>query len=134
MEKAILGGRMAFFVSLVERGPRWLLIRGDGAGLVVVNVEDGVELGELKEVVDLLREFEQFELGALIAGGGVGADHFAQARAVDVVDVGKVDQDVLLALSDEVANGISQLHAALAKSDPTAEVENGDAVNFTGSN
>ena len=43
-----------------------LLVGGDGAGLVVVDVEDGVELGQLQQVVDLLRELEQLEMSALI--------------------------------------------------------------------
>ncbi len=38
-----------------------LLEGSDGAGLVVVDVEDGVQLGQLQQVVDLLGQFEQFE-------------------------------------------------------------------------
>ena len=36
----------------------------DGRGLVVLDVEDGVELGDLEQVVDLLGEVQELELAA----------------------------------------------------------------------
>ncbi len=41
---------------------RNLLERSDGAGFVVGNVEDGVQLGELQQIVDLLGQLEKLEL------------------------------------------------------------------------
>lgn len=55
-----------------------LLERRDGAGLVVVNVENGVELGQLQQVVNLLGQLEQFKDRALVLGSGVSAHQFAQ--------------------------------------------------------
>jgi hypothetical protein len=46
---------------------------------VVFHVEDGVELGDLKQVVDLLGEVQQLEFATLILGGGEGADQLADA-------------------------------------------------------
>ena len=40
---------------------------------------------------------------------------------------------LLLPFADQVANGVAQLHAALAQCDPPAEIQNGDAIHFTGS-
>ena len=102
-----------------------LLERSDGAGFVVVDVEDGVELGQLQHVLHLLGQAQQLQGGALILGGGVGAYQFAQPRAIDVVHVAQIEQDVLLSLADQVANGLAQLHTALAQGDPPAEVQNG---------
>ena len=75
-----------------------LLERLDRGGFVVFHVEDGVELGDLKQVVDLLGEVQQLQFAALILGGGEGADQFTDARAVDVVDVLQVQNNLLVAL------------------------------------
>ena len=72
-----------------------LLEGADCGGLVVPDVEDGVELGDLEEVVDLLGEVEKLEFAAGIFDRGEGADELADARAVDVADVFQVEQDVL---------------------------------------
>src|ERR1700694_1274724 len=52
---------------------------GDGGGLVVLDVEDGVELGDLEEVVDLLGQVEELELAACILDGGERGDHLPDA-------------------------------------------------------
>src|ERR1700687_6199095 len=110
-----------------------LLVGGDGAGFVVVDVEDGVKLGELQNVLDLAGQVEQLESGTLILGCGIGANEFAQARAIDVIHVAQIQQDVFGSFADQVANRFAQLHTALAQSDPPAKVQDGDAVQFTGS-
>ena len=38
-----------------------LLEGSDGAGFVVVDVEDGVELGELQQIVNLLGQLQQLQ-------------------------------------------------------------------------
>ena len=48
----------------------------DGGGFVVFHVEDGVELGDLQQVVDFFCEIKQLEFAALILGRGEGADQF----------------------------------------------------------
>jgi hypothetical protein len=45
--------------------------------LVVLDFEDGVQLGDLQQVVHFLGQFEQFEFTALVFGGGICADQFA---------------------------------------------------------
>jgi hypothetical protein len=37
-----------------------------------IGIEDGIELGQLKQVVNLLRQIQKFELGALVLGRGIG--------------------------------------------------------------
>jgi hypothetical protein len=60
-------------------------VGGDGAGFVVLHVEDGVELGDLEQVVDFAGQVEQLQLAALVADSGVGAHQLADARAVDLI-------------------------------------------------
>ncbi len=61
-----------------EAGRASLLEGRDGAGLVVVDVENGVELGQLEQVMDLLGEFQQLERSSLILRRGKCAHEFAQ--------------------------------------------------------
>ena len=84
-KKAIAHCGMACLLRIrIERvtDPIWIarLLEGtDGAGFVVVDVEDGVELGQLQHIVHLFGEAEQFEACALVLDRGVGADQLAQA-------------------------------------------------------
>src|SRR5579863_4148621 len=100
----------------------------DGPGLVVLDVEDGVQLRDLKQVVDFLGEVQQLQLATLIADGGEGADQLADTRAVYVADIAQVQQDFLLPLAQQVLNGVAQNDTALAQGDSPAQVDDGDAV------
>jgi hypothetical protein len=58
----------------------------------------------VEDVVDFLREVEEFEFAAGIAHGGEAGDEFADAGAVEVVDLGEVEDDFLPALGNEVVD------------------------------
>src|SRR5579871_1610614 len=53
--------------------------RGDCGSLVVLHVEDGVQLGDLEEVMDLFGQVEQLQLAAAVLHRGEGADQLADA-------------------------------------------------------
>src|SRR5690348_6692241 len=74
----------------------------DGLGFVIGNVKDGVELGDLHDVMDLAGEVEQLHIALMLADGGEGADKGAEAGAVDVGDVVKIEKDLLLAFGEEI--------------------------------
>jgi hypothetical protein len=71
--RAYVGIALAFpfAAALVERLYR--------SGLVVSHIEDGVELGDLQQVVNFLGQVQQFEFAALVAHGGKGADQLTNA-------------------------------------------------------
>ena len=73
-----------------------------------LDVEDGVELGNVEDVVDFLGEVEEFEFAAGVADCGEAADEFAHAGAVEIVDVGEVEDDFLLAMGDEIADSVAE--------------------------
>src|SRR5437868_7137632 len=75
-----------------------LLERLYGSRLIILNVEDGVQLGDLQQIVDLLGQLQQLQLAALILCGGKGADQFADPRTVDVIHIRQVQQNFLVAL------------------------------------
>jgi len=117
-------------VGTLPRRAGGLLEGFDGGGFVVLHVKDGVELGDLEQIVHLLGEVEEFEFAALILGGGEGADQFADAGAVDVVDLGQVQDDFLIAFGKQFAHGVAQSDAAFAQGDASAAVNNRDAVDL----
>ena len=65
------GLRPDFESNLLER-----LYRGC---FVVFYVEDGVKLGDLEQIIDLLGEVQQLQFAALILGRGESAYQFADA-------------------------------------------------------
>src|SRR5512147_2387616 len=70
-----------------KRGPAWTALpvgllggeRSDCGGLVVLNVEHGVQLRDLQQVVDFLGQVQQLQIPASVAYRGEGADQFADA-------------------------------------------------------
>ncbi len=100
--------------------------------LVVLDVENRVELGDLQQVVNLLGEIEQLKVSALVAHGGKRADQLADTRAVDISHVTQVEQDLLGAFAEEIPHGVAQLHTAFSQGNAAATIHNGDPVHLTG--
>src|SRR6266568_3169702 len=98
--------------------------------LVVFHVENGVQLGDLQQVVDLLGQIQQLQFPALVAHGSVCADQFADPRAVDVIHVAEVQQNFLLALAEQVFDIVAQHDAAFAERNAATAIHNGDAVDL----
>lgn len=101
-----------------------------GGEFVVFDVEDGVELGDVEDVVDFFGEGEEFEFAAGVADGGEAADEFADAGGVDVVDVGEVENDFLFVGGDELADGVAEQAGFVAESDASVDVDDGDVADF----
>src|SRR5580693_5085254 len=73
---------------------------------------------------------QKLQLAAGVAHGGVGADEFADAGAIDVIHVVEAQQDFLVATLSQVANGFAQRGAALTEGDLAAEVHDGYVANL----
>src|SRR5262249_40580543 len=113
---------------------RVLLERFDGGSFVVFHVENGVELGDLEQIVDLFGEVEEFQLAALVLGRGESTDELADAGAIDVVHFGQVENDLLVTFREQVTDGITKNDAAFAERDAAARVNNGDAIHLPSTN
>src|SRR6185312_12461997 len=103
----------------------------NSGGLIVFYVENGVELRNLQQVVHLLCKVQQFELAALVADGRKGTDQLANSGAVDIGHIAEIQQDLLFALAQQLADLVAQQDAAFAESDTSAEIHDGHAVNAT---
>src|ERR1035438_1498077 len=104
----------------------------DGGSFVVPDIEDGVELGDLEEVVDLLGEVEQLEFAAGVPDRGKSTDQFADAGAIDVVNVSEVQQNFFRSLSEHIVDGVAQRDTAFPQGDASTKVEDGDSVHLAG--
>src|SRR5882724_13095167 len=104
--------------------PKWKLFAKsfNCCRFVVLDIEDGIELGDLQQVVDLLGQVEQFEFAVFAPHCGKRAHQFPDAGAVNVGDVAQVKQDFFVSFADQVADGVSQYHAALTQSDAAAHI------------
>src|SRR6185369_6560174 len=80
--------------------------------------------------MDFFCEVEQLQFAALTAHSGKCAHQFANARAVNVCDVAQVEQNFLLPFANQVANGVTQNHAALTQSNAAAHIHHCDAVHL----
>ncbi len=65
-----------------KSGCTFLAERLHRAGLVISDVEDGVQLGDLQQVMNFLGQVEQFEFSTLVANRGEGADQLTNPRAI----------------------------------------------------
>jgi len=102
----------------------------DGGEFVVFDVEDGVELGDVEDVLNFLGEAEEFEFAAGVADGGKAADQFADAGGVDVIDVSEVEDDFFLTIGDKLADGVAEFSGFVAESDASVKVEDGYVADF----
>lgn len=100
---------------------------------VVLDVEDGVELGDVEHILNLLGEAKEFELATGVADRGVAADQFAYAGGIDVIDVGQIENDFFLAGGDKGADGVAKVFRFVAKGDASVEIDDGDVADFAGS-
>jgi hypothetical protein len=101
-----------------------------GGELVVFDVEDGVELGDLDDVVNFLGQAEEFQFATSAADGGVAADQFAYAGGIDVIDLREIEDDFFLAIDQELADGVAELSGLVAQGDASDNVDDGDVADF----
>src|SRR5512134_3063817 len=81
-----------------------LLEAANGVRLVIVRLEHREQLGDGQEIRDALRQAEQLKASALAADRRESADNFSKARAVDVRDVGEVQDELLVALQHQTVD------------------------------
>ena len=102
-------GRLSTALRMTDLFGEEIVERPHGGELVVFDVEDRVELGDEEDIVDFLREVEKLEFASGISHRGEAADKLAHARAVDVVDAGEVEDDLLFAVGDKGADGVAEI-------------------------
>src|ERR1019366_1503217 len=85
-------------------------------------VEDRIELGDLQQILDAFGQVQQLQSSTLVGDGGETGDQFADARAIDIGDLAQIQQDLIIAFGDQVAQQIAQRTRPFAESNPAGNV------------
>lgn len=93
---------------------------------VVANIEDGIKLGDMQHVMHLLRKVQQLKFSAGVSDGGEAAHQRAHSGAIDVINFGKVQDDLFLPLVNQAADGGAQFVDLVPEHDPAAQIQNRD--------
>src|SRR5262245_15474189 len=100
----------------------------NGVRLVVVRLEHRQQLGDGQEVRDALRQAEQLQASALAADRREGPDNLSQAGAVDVGDVGEVQDELLVALQHQTVDLVLEDFVTLAEGHLSLQVQDGNVA------
>jgi hypothetical protein len=89
--------------------------RCDRCRLIILDFENGIQLGDLEQIVNVLAEVHQLESAAMIADRGVAAHQFPDAGAINVPNVAQIKQNVLVIRVGQAADNIADHIGSLAE-------------------
>jgi hypothetical protein len=101
-----------------------------GGELIVFDIEDGVELGYVEDVVNFFAEVEELQVPAGVADGGEAADQLADSGRVDEIDVSEIENDFLFSFGKHTSDSVAEVLGFIAQSDAAIEIENDDVADF----
>jgi len=78
----------------------YLIEAAQGRRLVVESIEDGQQLCDRQQVLDLLRQAEELEIAALFLHGREAGHQLTDTAGVDITDAPEVEQYLVLALTE----------------------------------
>ena len=90
---------------------------GDGFGFGVIDLEDGQQLGDLQNFLELAAEMAEAQGSALRLGAVVRGDQSAETGAVDEGDIVHVQDDFLFAFGDQCLDFFTKRVALFAQHD-----------------
>jgi len=100
--------------------------RFDGRGLVVKALDDSMEFCDLQHVVEPAAKIEQLDFSVEFPDAHEGADQMCQARAVDVIDIGEIEQKLSMSLGEKITNPFAECGAFFASDNAAPEAQNDD--------
>ena len=96
-----------------------------------MDVENREQAGDLDDVPDAPSEVEELKLALGTFDGAVGYDEFADPGAIDVIHVFQIEDDLCVALRDELFDRAPEDGTALAERNSAAEVDYGNISDLT---
>src|SRR5262252_7403862 len=78
--------------------------RDHGCCFVFFHIEQGEELRDVQQIVNPFGRVQQLQFSAVLLRRGIGFNEFTDARAVNVVYVPEVEQDLLIPLRKQIAH------------------------------
>lgn len=99
-----------------------LLEAANSGAFVAENFENGEQLRELEQVVNLFCQMKQLELAAPAFGSGISAHELADAGAVDVIHVAQIQDNLGVFIVKQAADGFAEKSAPVAQRNLSAKV------------
>jgi hypothetical protein len=103
---------------------------GYGFGFGLVDIEDGQQLGDLEDFLELAAEVAETQGGALHFHAVMGGDERAQPGAVDKGDIVHIEDNFLFTIGDQAFYFFAQGIAFFAEHDAAVQRHHGHAVHF----
>src|SRR5467141_2370837 len=103
---------------------------GDGFGFGVVDIEDGQQLGDLEDFLELAAQVAETQRSALRLDAVMSGNEGAQPGAVDESDVVHVEDNFLFSFGDQALDLFTQGVAFLAEYDTAVQRQHRHAIHF----
>src|SRR5208283_5790645 len=105
---------------------RWLRAATgrDRALLILVNIENGGQPRQVKQIMYALAQIGEFHLPTLVPKGRVGLHQFSHSRTVHVMNSVQVQDDCFLALPSKIQNNLAENDVAFAHCNSSGDVNN----------
>src|SRR5579863_1572748 len=107
---------------------RTVFERVQGDMLLAVDLEEIDESGQFKKGLYFLVNADQFHLPAHLPDDAVTPRQFSQAIAIDEIDPGKIDQELLAPVAGENVDQVTKLRATIAQREPSHNIHHNDAT------
>src|SRR5271168_2891532 len=107
-------------LALVRGRLRRLLETVQSGALFGIDVEDGIQLCELEQVVHFFCKVQEFKFPTATLDRCVGADKLADTRAIDVVHIGEVEHNVSALVVQKSTDSLAKQGAAFSQGDLAA--------------
>src|SRR3954471_7441334 len=84
----------------------------------------------MQHIMNLLAQVQQLQLSPGIAHRSEASHQFPHSGTVEVIDIGEIENDLLLTVGHQAPHRLSEFPDLLAENDPAFDVQNGDMSDF----
>src|SRR5581483_2892169 len=99
---------------------------------IILHIKNGVQLRDLQQIVHLLRQVEQLQLATLVLNSRECTDQLANSRAVDIVHIAEVQQNLLVSFCEQVFDCVAEHNAAFTERNAPIAIDNVHSINLAG--
>jgi len=90
-----------------------------------MNIENGGQMGHLKQIMYPLVQIDEFQPAALVSNRGVSLDQFPDPRTVHVQNFAQVQDDRFSSFFRQISNNLAQNNIPLSHRNSSADVNDG---------
>ncbi len=99
--------------------------------LLAVDFEEGVQPGDLKEVLHVLVGMDKLHLASPLPDGVITSNQFTHAIAVNKIHAREIEQEFLVALPGQDIDQVTELCATISQRESPNRINYNDSVEFS---